>query len=355
MSGSAGFRWLAPGTSARDRRLAAEPGTSVVRLLRRGFDYGFVVSPASLPEKPPAAVDPGAPTHLPGILAAALEGHRADVQRTLGLLEEIRSGATLAPHIHRRLRAQRRFRAAGTSVDLGEPREIEKVHADALTSQCRRRLVGDLYAKLSWVSTDRRDPSLRIRFSFGSERLRDWMKSPRRAVWADRYAQAVFPECAVLAENRPLHRWLRRRIGSGFRLSERIVYSNAPGGGAVFHHDAEPHQVGVIYGQLAGETLWLALPKRRLAQILAPKLGRKPTQILHDLDGHGDRRLERALNESPQLVGELVAEGWCHRLRAGDAIHLPSPTEHDVAWHSVFGIGDSPSLALSFAIFPKSS
>lgn len=314
-----------------------------------------MIAPEQILEQSPSFADPGAPTHLPGILNERLETHRADVRRTLGLLEEIRRGATLAPHIHRRLQIQRRFQAAGTSVDLGEPREIEKVHADALTSQCRRRLVGDLYAKLSWVSTDRRDPSLRIRFSFGSERLRDWMKNPRRAVWADRYAQAVFPECAVLAENRPLLRWLRRRIGGGFRLSERIVYSNAPGGGAVFHHDAEPHQVGVIYGQLAGETLWLALPKRRLAQILAPKLGREPTQILHDLDGHGDRRLERALNESPQLVGELVAGGWCYRLRAGDAIHLPSPTEHDVAWHSVFGIGNTPSLALSFAIFPKSA
>ena len=75
--------------------------------------------------------------------------------------------------------------------------------------------------------------------------------------------------CAALTGCDPLVKGVADLAGTPVRFSERIVYSNSPGGGAVFHHDSEPDQVGVVYGQLAGETAWLALPKRELAAAVA--------------------------------------------------------------------------------------
>src|SRR4030095_4989834 len=102
-----------------------------------------------------------------------------------------------------------------------------------------------LWAKLSWVATDRRDRSLRIRFSFGSERGRDALRDPRRAEWAARLAARVFPVCGAIARHAAITRRLERLTGRRIRYSERILYANAPGGGAVFHHDAEPRQLEV--------------------------------------------------------------------------------------------------------------
>ena len=68
---------------------------------------------------------------------------------------------------------------AGSSFDLGDEREIAKVHVD-------RGPHRDLWAKLSRISRDPRDASLRIRFSFGSERLGDWSEDEARACAADR-------------------------------------------------------------------------------------------------------------------------------------------------------------------------
>jgi hypothetical protein len=246
-----------------------------------------------------------------------------------------------------------RFTAAGVSVDAGDAREIEKFHVDAKDPAGGRFAARDLYAKLSWVSADARDRSLRIRFSFGSERLRDWRRSAARARWADAFAEATFPECAAITNNRALVRLVERLVGRPVRFSERILYANAPGGGAAFHHDAEPGQLGVVYAQLAGETGWIALRKRELAIFLAKRLRRAPARVLRQLDGHGDAALERELQSSMGLVRDLVAESHFYRLRAGDAILLPSHGPDDVAWHSVFALGRAPSLALSFGVFPR--
>jgi len=340
---------------------------SAVALERRGVRHGAVREVAR-----PAAVEPAReelrrrarerwaaaqPIHLPGALARRLGRHARAIRASLALFERLSRGADFQDELWARLERSKTFAPAGTTRDLGDAREIEKVFADA--RERGRRSVRDLYAKLSWISVDERDVSLRIRFSFGAEQLLDWQKETRRAPWADRLAEAVFPECAVLSGHTGLVGLVEAACGRRVRFSERIVYNNAPGGGAVFHHDVEPFQLGVLYGQLAGETGWLALPRRELSAELAgfvrgsplARRARTARQALRWLDGEGDADLLRLLNHTPAFTRRLVERGDFVRLRAGDALLLPSPGPDDVCWHSVFALGRGPSLAHSYGIF----
>ncbi len=334
-------------------------------LRRRGVAHGrFVPAPRAAPlehvQRELWAGD--RPLFLPGILAPGLPAFRAAFGRTLRLFEDLRAErVSFQDEVRRRLRGAREFFPSGAVVDAGDAREIEKVYVDGMRG--KRFAARGLYGKLSWIAHDERDASLRIRFSFGSENLLDWRKETRRAPWADRYAQALFPECAALAENASLRRTIEHRMGRRARLSERIVYNNAPGGGALFHHDCEPHQHGVVFGQFAGETAWLALPKRELAHHLAryvaesvraPALRRlagTPRRALRALDREGDARIAKLLNETPAFTRRLVAHGTLYHLRAGDALLLPNHGWDDTCWHSVFALGQRASLAHSYGIF----
>ncbi len=161
----------------------------------------------------------------------------------------------------------------------------------------------------------------------------------------------------MLARDPAVRAWLRRATGRTVRLSERILFANAPGGGAAFHHDAETGQLGVAYAQLAGKTAWLALPKRELAEhvrrLASGPLARAfegPARALRTLERHLPG-VERLLNADPRLTRALAEAGRLYVLSAGDLLFLPSPGPDDVAWHSVFALGTRPSLALSFGIF----
>jgi hypothetical protein len=144
------------------------------------------------------------------------------------------------------------------------------------------------------------------------------------------------------------------------RLSERIVYSNAPGGGAVFHHDDEEHQLGVVFGQLAGETAWLALPKRELAAHVAAcarsgalrRLAGTPRRALRALDRDAPA-LRALLDATPRFTARLVDHGALIHLRAGDALLLPTHGPDDTCWHAVFALGRRASLAHSYGIFAR--
>jgi len=317
--------------------------------VRRGVHHGFVSrEPGAAPAENgdlAARWAAAEPIDRPRLLAVGGSPARAAIRRTLRLFERARhdDAFDFQEEVWRRLAGRRGFSAAGSSVDLGDDREIEKVHVDHGPHR-------DLWAKLSRVSHDPRDASLRIRFSFGSERHGDWRRDAARARAADRYAEAVFPECRLLAGHGALRRTLARLVGGPVRLSERIVFSNAPGGGAVFHHDAEPRQRGVVFAQLAGRTAWLALPKRRLAAQVAQLAGTRPAVAMRALDG-GDARIDRLLNRSRRLTRALVAAGDCRVLGPGDVLVLPSHGPDDVAWHSVFGLGERPSLAHSWGLF----
>lgn len=325
-------------------------------LRRRGVHHGIVQPGRAVPVPgTPAGLWAAAePLHFRGVLGPALKEHAIDVRRTRALFGRLGDGRTdFREAVWQRLAGQRAFAAGGASRDLADEREIEKVHADRVRGAAAR----DLWAKLSWISRDRSDPSLRIRFSFGSEQHDDWSHSLARARAADELAEAVFPECRALARDAAAFAWLRRATGRSVRLSERILFANAPGGGAAFHHDAETDQLGVAYAQLAGRTAWLALPKRELAghvrRIATGPLARAfagPARGLRTLERHLPG-VERLLNSDPRLTRALAGAGRLYVLSAGDVLFLPSPGPDDVAWHSVFALGTRPSLALSFGIF----
>jgi hypothetical protein len=344
--------YWSPGRAGRARALELE---------RRGVRHGHVsLAPRGSAEDLTSPIlrtnlatlwGDGYPIHLPRALEGRLRERRGEVRATLALFERLRRGASFQDELWSRLEGRGDFAPAGATIDTADAREIEKVFADRLGG--RRRVARDLYAKLSWISSDERDDSLRIRFSFGSEALCEWQQETRRAPHAEAFAEAVFPECDVLTGHAALVDAVGALIRRAPRFGERIVYNNAPGGGAIFHHDVEPHQLGVLYGQLAGETGWLALPRELLANEVACALSIAPERALARLEREDDEELFELLNHTPRFTRQLVLRGSFVHLRAGDALLLPSPTPDVVCWHSVFALGARPSLAHSYGIFAR--
>jgi hypothetical protein len=354
------FCWLHVPPERRDE-LAAHRGAGreIAELTRRGVDHGALVvgglEPVP-PEDPDRAWQEGAPIHVPGVLGEALEEVLDDALATWQAFEEFRGGARLLDEIDRRLVEAEEFLYAGSTFDLDEPREVEKVFVDVPavhTSHGRR--IRDLWAKLSWVADDERDLSMRIRLSFGHEATRDWLVPDVRALWSDRMIARAFPETRCVTGNDVIADFLAGVLPRPHRLGECIVYGNAPGGGAVFHHDADPGQRGVVFAQLLGATVWLACPRRELAERAATRAGvarlHEPDAVLRAMDGGPDPELWALLNASPALTADLAAAGRMFLVRAGDVLLLPSIDAETCAWHAVFGVGTKPSLALSFGIF----
>lgn len=336
--------------------------TGFLPLVRREVHHGFVLpSPAARPEPADlrARWESDRPIHLPGALADTLPAFAPAIARTLEGFDALRADELeFQDEVWSRVGEDGVWEPAGASVDLGDEREIEKVFAHYRPEE--RRLARDLYAKLSWISADERDDSLRVRLSFGSESLFEWLEDPARAPWSDAFAEAIYPECAAVTGNAELMGLVDELVGAGTRLSERIVYNNSPGGGAVFHHDYERHQRGVLFAQLEGETAWLAVPKRELAEVvletakgkLAEQLS-TPEAVLTALGEEDQPDLARLLSETPRFTRRLIERGACFHLREGDALILPSHGPDDTCWHSVFALGEHPSLALSSGIFER--
>jgi hypothetical protein len=299
------------------------------------------------------------PIALPGILAPALPSLQACIADSRALFAHLREGGRFQDAVLALLEDAPGFRPEGSTVDRLEPREIEKVFVSGLVEGKRARGGRDVWAKLAWVAHDERDLSLRIRFSCGTEQLHDWHRDVAGQVWSDRFAEALFPECAAIAHNPELIALVQGLLGAVPRFSERIVYANAPGGGAVFHHDADPTQRGVVYGQLDGRSAWLALPVAELAQQVAAHatargrsdLPPSPEAARARLDSSDDPALFALLNEDPEFTRRLAEAGWLSVLEPGDAMLLPSHDPDRVAWHSVFALGDEPGLAHSYGIF----
>ena len=262
-------------------------------------------------------------------------------------------GAQFLDELEARIGDDAHLRYAGSTIDRNDPREVERVFLDAEVDG--KVVATDLWAKLAWIADDATDRSLRIRFSSGKEQLEEWqLQTEGTARWVDEFALRAFPECSAILECKPLHAMLRHLLQRPYRVSERILYNNAPGGGAVFHHDAEPGQLGVVFSQLQGHTAWFAIRKRTLAQLLAKSGASKDTRhAMQDLDDGNREAIWRRLNRDPAFARMLSAHGVLFVLGAGDSILLPSHGIDDVAWHSVFALGSAPSLAHSYGIFPQ--
>ncbi|MFK7742508.1 MAG: hypothetical protein AB8H80_19500 [Planctomycetota bacterium] len=327
---------------------------------------------------------------LPRVLGDAPQAHEAAIAATLAMFDRLRDdGADFLDELEERLADDDRFRYAGSTIDQDDPREIERVFVDALDPDAARpvgqtadgeaedegedeesvsieaedrsdAIAKDLWAKLAWITAeDPSDRSLRIRFSNGLDQLEEWLATgDHDASMGDLFALRTFPECAAMLTSEGLRTRLDRMIARPHRLSERIIYNNAPNGGAIFHHDAEPGQIGVVFAQLEGRTAWLTLPKRRLAALLNKRGygggGKVEAHAIKALDGCSeDDDLQFLLNRDESFAAELAAVGALYILEAGDAIVLPSHGFDDVAWHSVLAVGDTPSLAHSYGIFPR--
>lgn len=353
------FCWLHVPPEARetlDAHRAA--GREVAELVRRGVDHGAVVIGERIPAPPADADDRWAraeAVHLPGVLVG-LDGCLDDAVETWHAFERFRDGGRLLDELDARIGDDDVFAYSGSTVDLADAREVEKVFVDVPavhTSHGRR--IRDLSVKLSWVADDERDRSMRVRWSFGHEATRDWLAPDVRALWSDRLTARAFPETRCVTGNETIREFLDGVLTAPCRLSECIVYGNAPGGGAVFHHDADPGQRGVVFGQLLGATVWLACPKRELAEraarIAPTERLRDPAAVLRAMDEEEDAELWASLHAAPALTADLAAAGRLFVVAAGDALLLPSLDGHACAWHSVFGVGAEPSLAVSFGVF----
>lgn len=306
-----------------------------------------------------AAFAAAEPIALPAILASGLPSLQPCLDQSRTLFDHLRRGGRFLDAVLAAIEDEPSLRPEGSTVDRLDPREIEKVFVSGVVDGKRTRAGRDVWAKLTWIAHDEKDLSLRIRFSCGTEQLHDWQHNVEGQVWSDRFAEAMFPESAALARNPELIGVVTELLGAAPRFSERIVYSNAPGGGAVFHHDADATQRGVVYGQLFGATAWLALPARELVAHIAAHAGAHHRADLPNSCQAARRQVDRAddaalfalLNEDPAFTARLADAGWLQVLEAGDALLLPSHDRDRTAWHSVFALGDAPSLGHSYGLF----
>ncbi len=368
------FDWVLVPPEERASRLPEliERGGLALELVRRGCDHGVLVVgdvPPAPTGDPAAAWRAARPVFLPDLLTERVGTFADEIQASRETFDRLRDGARLLDELEPRLEDAEPFVYAGSTVDQADEREIERVFVD-IPGQGKpnpRRRVRDLTARLSWIANDESDLSLRIRFSFGHESTRDWLAPDERAEHSDQLAAAVFPECAVLAEGL-VPELLESLHGAPLRMSERIIYDNVPGGGAVFHHDADPGQRGVAFVQLGGVTVWLALPVDELAEQVAAFVAERG----HGLEGTDESSaairahllaapdplpewLWQLLNFEPAFTARLSAAGHLYALGPGDALLLPSHRPELCAWHSVFGTGDGPGLAHSFGLFDARS
>jgi len=268
------------------------------------------------------------------------------------------------------------FPLLASSLEEHDEQAIEKVYFDALAqSQDDDAIAEDLWCKASWLSFLDDDASLRFRFSFGMECLEDVAADPLRQLWAGNLCDALFPESAALTQNPTLAALLQDLLGGPAAFVERIVYFNAPGGGAQMHHDVERGHDGVVFAQLSGSTFWLALSKPRLMDALidfctnpthqtdivallpATENQRMLQSLLQNraalsdyMEEHDHEVVEAIMDRCPAFMEQLCHQGFAHILHPGDVLLMPQTDIERCVWHSVCCLGDEPGEALSFAI-----
>lgn len=362
------------------------------RLRRRDVDFGFIrqARPSSGAQRLTAARltyyrdlwHRPHPVVLEGVLSSALRPYRGDIRRSLALLNRVRASESAVEWLERTpydRRLRDGFEIVCAVSDAGDAREMQKIYVNAVAGA--RITARDLFIKVNYLSLNPRDASLRLRFGFGEEQFRDWKAwacDQRRSAWSGRLAEAIFPESRLIAQNVRLQSALEKIIGRPVMFPERIIYSNAPNGGAYFHHDYVPTHVGVIFAQLHGLTGWLACSRRTLMEAIrhflsAPEfrpswpaafLRRRDRACLEDLaadapamaealEADDEGPLHVLINTHPAFIHYLIRLGALRVLRPGDVILLPAPTLESATWHSVFCLDDRPGLSLSFAMQPR--
>ena len=317
------------------------------------------------------------PIFLPGFVADAIPARAQEIAQAMSLMQAVLDGMECEELLLQKPYAERltpRFELLLSTYDEGDPQEIVKTEFDVLRGE--EIIAENLWIKLSWLSYAQDDASLRFRFSFGMENYEDVAADPERQSYAADLTEAIFPESAVISANSRLQTFLRELLQIGNILYvERIVYFNAPEGGAQFHHDVERGHLGVVFAQLSGRTAWLALSTEQLLDAIQEFLTRSDAEklmkstvkskrfrtklmsmaadrtalaeCLHDRDNDP---LEQLINRTPAFIRSLIDRGHAYILNPGDIILLPQHDATHCSWHAVYCLGDRPGEALSFAI-----
>ena len=351
------------------------------KLERRGFDLGVVrCTPKKLRHQAfdsnmlQQAWQQGEAGFLPEICAVNAYQQEVDAASSLYLavLSAEQNCDELLDQQPYKARLAENFESLGSSLNAGDDQEIETVLFDAIQND--QLLAEDLWMKASWLSFHEEDASLRFRFSFGVDLHEDVAADHNRQYYASLLTAAVFPESKLITENIILKQKLAEILGvDKFSFVERIIYFNSPNGGAYLHHDRERGHAGVVYAQLTGETLWLALPKQQLIheitkfvescqqQAWPQTLDHNARETLLDyasnpqvcseqLESFTNETLIQLINETAEFVQQLINHGYSKHLQTGDVLLLPQETEMNCCWHSVFCLGETTGQALSFAI-----
>jgi len=245
------------------------------------------------------------------------------------------------------------FDLSTISADDHDQQAIEKLYFQGYENDAE---LGEVWCKIAWLSFYDEDASLRFRFSFGIEGVEDVAANPAQQQLAAELCQQIFPESAAITDNPTLLALLHDITAlDTIAFVERIVYFNAPNGGALFHHDVEPGHAGVIYGQISGSTFWLALSKQQLITEIRDFVEQHNihlccADLAAELNRSEHAEIEAIIDHNPQFIQQLVEHGFGYVLHAGDAILLPQPNEEQCVWHSVFCLGEQPGEGLSFAM-----
>ena len=303
---------------------------------------------------------------LPSILASALPQFEGDIAQAHWLMEQTLEGTELTSLLDAepyQQRLQPNFDLSGASFEENDEQGIEKVIFDAWRDD---DIVADnLWCKASWLSFDDEDGSLRFRFSFGIEGYEDVAADPERQSWAAKLTEAIFPESVAITENTDLIAILAALLNcERLEFTERIIYFNAPNGGAQMHHDVERGHEGVVFAQMSGSTFWLALSKAKLLDEInaflmeAPvddwvelrKVATERQRLSEYLDESDHELAEDLIDRNPAFFRHLIKCGYAHVLSPGDVLLMPQRSLDTCVWHSVFCLGDEPGEGLSFAL-----
>lgn len=336
-------------------------------LQRRGLELGHITTPSTqnTPSEQQiiAAWQADKAITIPAIVMQDVLQHEAHIQVAHQMMEVMLGGAELAETFEERAISQRlqpEFALVASSAEEHDEQGIEKVYFDVEDKGEIR--AEDLWCKASWLSFHDEDASLRFRFSFGMEGFEDVAADPARQQWAGELCERIFPESAIITKNTKILNLLQKILGSEAQFVERIVYFNAPNGGAQFHHDVERGHAGVVFAQLSGATFWLALDKQLLIdEIITFAQANKVSDALQELiqnrealseymEEQDHATVEELIDQNPDFIKYLIDKGYSHHLQEGDVLFLPQRDLDHCVWHTVFTLGDDPGEALSFAV-----
>lgn len=347
------------------------------RLMRRGHMLGEIDARHIASARSDVSLwQRGEAVYLPALCAPGLAAAAGDIVQAkllyLAVLDEESCEAVLAEPPYR-ARLEQQFESLGGSINEGDEQEIETVFFDAVDAGEIK--AEDLWLKVSWLSFHEEDASLRFRFSFGVDHVEDVAADPARQRYAAALTDAIFPESRLITQNAELNTLICGLLGGESpSYVERIVYFNAAGGGAYFHHDRERGHAGVVYAQLSGQTFWLALPKQTLlAEIIAyvgdceerddwpftindkvrrelKALRQNEQDLSAELDSFCNDSLIQLINETGAFIERLIRHGYGKIVHTGDVLLLSQKDELSCCWHSVFCLGDEAGEALSFAV-----